>query len=213
MTNEEKGIRTSILNTELIDIRRQLIITESMRLFLQKGFHQTTTAEIASACGFSPGTLYRYIGSKQDIIHLIALRTSRTAENAIKETEEIISRGNLVEALKNYIKQHITNCDLARNTHLFVEREISYFSHEDRTALLRGGARMIDSLALLLRAGVAMGVFKVRSPIMLSHEIHMLGWDWALRLWFLKQHFNIEEYIRINTENILDIVLIRRGDK
>ena len=40
-------------------------------LFKEKGFHRTTTREIARHAGFSIGTLYEYIRTKEDILYLV----------------------------------------------------------------------------------------------------------------------------------------------
>jgi AcrR family transcriptional regulator len=50
------------------DTRRQQIIDAAYRCFSRKGFHQTTMREIYAEAGLSPGAIYHYFASKQDII-------------------------------------------------------------------------------------------------------------------------------------------------
>lgn len=47
------------------------MIKGAVNLFIEKGFHRTTTREIAKASGFSIGTLYEYIGTKEDVLYLV----------------------------------------------------------------------------------------------------------------------------------------------
>ena len=47
------------------------MIKGAVTLFKEKGFHRTTTREIAKAAGFSIGTLYEYIRTKEDILYLV----------------------------------------------------------------------------------------------------------------------------------------------
>lgn len=47
--------------------RRQLILTESARLFSERGLSATTIREIAEAVGLNSGTLYHYFNSKDAI--------------------------------------------------------------------------------------------------------------------------------------------------
>lgn len=47
--------------------RRQLILTESARLFSERGLSATTIREIADAVGLNSGTLYHYFNSKDAI--------------------------------------------------------------------------------------------------------------------------------------------------
>src|SRR5699024_12429716 len=64
-------IISSIKDTELVEKRRAQIIKGALTLFKEKGFHRTTTREIAKACGFSIGTLYEYIRTKEDALYLV----------------------------------------------------------------------------------------------------------------------------------------------
>lgn len=48
--------------------KRRRIVAAATSLFQQKGFEDTTTAEIASAAGIGAGTLYLYVDSKEDLL-------------------------------------------------------------------------------------------------------------------------------------------------
>ncbi|MDD3048988.1 MAG: TetR/AcrR family transcriptional regulator [Bacilli bacterium] len=43
------------------------IINAALKLFAEKGFKDTTTKEIASACGYNEITLFRYFKTKEDL--------------------------------------------------------------------------------------------------------------------------------------------------
>lgn len=49
---------------------REEIIETALSLFESKGFEETTIAEIASAAGVSPRTMFRYFASKEDLVFL-----------------------------------------------------------------------------------------------------------------------------------------------
>jgi AcrR family transcriptional regulator len=48
--------------------RRQQIIDAAYRCFARKGFHQTTMRDIYEEAGLSPGAVYHYFSSKDDIV-------------------------------------------------------------------------------------------------------------------------------------------------
>jgi AcrR family transcriptional regulator len=48
--------------------RKTQIITAAASLFAEKGFHRTTTRDIAEAADVSEGTLYNYFDSKDDLL-------------------------------------------------------------------------------------------------------------------------------------------------
>ena len=48
--------------------KRRRIIESAAQLFRERGFEETTTAEISAAAGVGTGTLYLYIDSKEDLL-------------------------------------------------------------------------------------------------------------------------------------------------
>jgi len=48
--------------------KRERIIAAAARFFGEKGYHNTTTAEIAEAAGVAAGTIYIYFSSKEDLL-------------------------------------------------------------------------------------------------------------------------------------------------
>jgi AcrR family transcriptional regulator len=48
--------------------RRAQILEAAARLFAEKGFHRTTTRDIAQAADVSEGTLYNYFDNKEDML-------------------------------------------------------------------------------------------------------------------------------------------------
>jgi AcrR family transcriptional regulator len=49
------------------------IINASLKLFSEKGFHGTSTAEIAKSAGVATGTLFHYFKSKESLINRVYL--------------------------------------------------------------------------------------------------------------------------------------------
>ena len=58
-------------DSEAFEAQRNAILTSAAELFGRQGFHQTGIAAICDAVGLSPGGLYRYFGSKAEIIRAI----------------------------------------------------------------------------------------------------------------------------------------------
>ena len=61
-------------NVQLQADRRDEILEAAQSCFARSGFHQTSMQEICTQAGMSPGNLYRYFRSKEDIIAGIAAR-------------------------------------------------------------------------------------------------------------------------------------------
>src|SRR5690625_5003445 len=62
-------VLSSVKDSKLIKKRRNQMMQGAITLFKEKGFHRTTTREIAKESGFSIGTLYEYIRTKEDVLY------------------------------------------------------------------------------------------------------------------------------------------------
>jgi len=74
---------------------RTLILSTALRLFLERGFQETTMRGIASEAGVSLGNAYYYFRSKE---HLIQAFYMRTHEEHLAVCEPILERETDVEA-------------------------------------------------------------------------------------------------------------------
>ena len=61
-----------LASPELAERRRRQILDAALDCFRRRGFHQSSMQEICAAAGISAGALYRYFGSKAEIITAIA---------------------------------------------------------------------------------------------------------------------------------------------
>ena len=67
------------LKPEELETRRREIIDAARACFLRSGFHKTTTDEICREANITPGGLYHYFGSKEELIAAVIDRSAATA--------------------------------------------------------------------------------------------------------------------------------------
>lgn len=92
--------------------RKQAIIQSATRLFAQKGFAETSTAEIAEDAGVAHGTLFYHFKNKRGIIHEIF---SMAGDIYLRNLKSVLARQNTgmegIEAIirfnENYSRDHI----------------------------------------------------------------------------------------------------------
>ena len=69
-------------------VKQQRIVEAATRLFLEKGFEATTTAEISAAAGVGTGTLYLYVDSKEDLlVEVFRIRVGPAWDEALRRAD------------------------------------------------------------------------------------------------------------------------------
>jgi AcrR family transcriptional regulator len=79
------------IRQQLIEARRNQILDAAAKVFAAKGFHRTTTKQIASEAGVAEGTIYNYFDSKGDLLISIMMRLS-AVEDVGMELAEALNR-------------------------------------------------------------------------------------------------------------------------
>ena len=94
----------STKNASLVENRHQQIVDGACKVFFEKGFHPTTTRDIAKACGMSMGQLYHYIRSKDDVLYLIHKHMHRVWHDYLGRSR-LDQIDNPVQKLKEALRQ------------------------------------------------------------------------------------------------------------
>jgi len=86
--------------------KQQKVLEAAIRLFAEKGYANTSTAEIALAAGVSEGTIFKHYGSKDRLLLAIILpffreMLSRMVKEAVRET--FSSQTTLEQFLRGFI--------------------------------------------------------------------------------------------------------------
>lgn len=202
-------IRRSITNTELLTKRREEIVLKSAKVFLKKGFDGTTVQELAKAMGMTVGGLYRYIGSKEDILRLI-LEYMDFQNKKITNHTDITDKLSPVEALKMGIETFYKLVDELKPFYNFLNHVMVNLSPENRKKIVHSELATIGLFERIIIRGLDSGVFNVEDPSYLAHLIVLTGHGWANRSWFLKGRYTIEQYITMNTHLFLKQIMAHK---
>src|SRR5437870_6544275 len=72
--------------------RSEEVYQAALRLFREKGYHATSMQDIAAAVGLYKGSLYHYIGSKEDLLVQVF---ERAMGGVLGDVERIVADGSL----------------------------------------------------------------------------------------------------------------------
>jgi AcrR family transcriptional regulator len=73
------------------DLTQQRLIRAALELFSSRGYHDTTTAQIAKKAGVAEGTIYRHFPSKQQLLNELYRGAVRWAAKAVEDTADSAS--------------------------------------------------------------------------------------------------------------------------
>jgi AcrR family transcriptional regulator len=200
--NKDKVV-SNVKDQELIKKRRDQMIKGAITLFKEKGFHRTTTREIAKASGFSIGTLYEYIRTKEDVLYL----TCDAIYDQVRERIETAfalekpSRESLVKVIESYFYL----MDDLQEEILILYQEAKSLKQETRGYILEKERYMVDILEKVILNCIPEQVTK-QEAIILANNIFVQGHMWGFRRWILQKQFSLEEYIQLQMNAMLRAV-------
>ncbi len=204
--SDQKNIRTYSRNGNLIEARRAQIAISAAALVARHGWASLNVRQVAKACNIGMGTLYHYIGSKEDILNLIIGYGLSKYQGFF---EKIISARRTmkpVDALKYAIDLLCRTMDSNQDFALGFYREIKNASTELRDRMIEIENNYISSFELILKDGEESGDFHSNDFKLVANNIVVNGEMWAVRRGYLKKHYTIDSYIKEQTDLILKVL-------
>lgn len=198
----KREVQASVKDERLVQKRRDQMIKGAVALFKQKGFHRTTTREIAKAAGFSIGTLYEYIRTKEDVLYLVC----DSIYDHVKERleENLGGKQGTLEGLKLGIANFFHVMDELQAEVLVMYQEVKSLSKDALPYVLKKEFEMVAMFENLLNKCVENGELSLseKQVKIIAHDIFVQGQMWGFRRWALRKLFTLDEYIELQTEFI-----------
>lgn len=85
--------------------KKERILLAAQNLFMEKGYFDMTTVEIAKAAGLSTGTIYAYFKDKKDILlECLSINGDNYVNQVTDELSKFSQGKNLFNTIKNILK-------------------------------------------------------------------------------------------------------------
>jgi TetR/AcrR family transcriptional regulator, cholesterol catabolism regulator len=197
---EKQKVYASVKDKRLVKIRREQMIKGAISLFKEKGFHRTTTREIARQAGFSIGTLYEYIRSKEDILYLVCDQIYDEVQTKIQEALDL--NHVTIDTIREGIASYFRIVDEMQDEVLVMYQEAKSLSKETLPYVLKKEIQMVAMFEQLIKLysennGLSLKDHEIK---LLAHNIFVQGQMWGFRRWALKKIYSLEEYTNMQTE-------------
>ncbi|WP_226527920.1 TetR/AcrR family transcriptional regulator [Metabacillus niabensis] len=200
---KKREVVASVKDEKLIEKRREQMIKGAVTLFKEKGFHRTTTREIARAAGFSIGTLYEYIRQKEDVLYLVCDRIYDQVH--IRLEENLDTKQGTIESLKQAIENYFKVMDDMQDEVLVMYQEAKSLSKDALPYVLKKEIEMVGMFKHIIDCCVKNGELTLseKESELIAHNIFVQGQMWGFRRWALQKIYTIDDYIELQTKVIL----------
>lgn len=179
--------------------RRDAIVAAAAKVFQEKGYHQSTTEDIASEVGMLKGSLYYYIDKKEDLLYAVVEPPVRRMVLNLQEIMALPCPAG--EKLARLVVAHLETFD-AHHPHIFVYlQELSQGralgpSEGAGAELGRLGRQYRELVAEIIAEGIRHGEFRTDLDPQVA-ALGLLGMCNWMHKWYRPAG-------RLNSRNIAD---------
>lgn len=195
-------VLTSIKDESLIEKRRHQMIRAGVTLFKQKGFHRTTTREIAKEAGFSIGTLYEYIRIKEDVLYLVCDSIYDEVHNQLSQAS--LQKGT-TQGLKTAIRHYYRVIDDMQDEFVVMYQETKSLPKSALQYVLVKELEMVEIFKKILVDCHQAGELELTEEQinLYAHTLVVQGQMWAFRRWALGKEYSLEQFTELQIQFVL----------
>ena len=203
---------TLVKDPELVRKNHLLIARKATRLFIKKGYHQTSMRDISKATGLPIGQLYCYIKKKEDILFLVFDVFYSNLEKILQE-EANLKLEHPEEQLRSALHRSLEVGQRFSDEMMFIYRESRFLPKKELKIALLRESRVIRFFEKILARGNQMGVFNVEDPYFTAGMIVFQSFINHQQNWYFSGRYTPEERIGQLETYILQGVLSRKTGK
>ncbi|MEU0134468.1 TetR/AcrR family transcriptional regulator [Streptomyces sp. NPDC006296] len=157
-TAEETGGEETPWGEVTPEAARRLLVA-AVEAFAERGYHATTTRDIAGRAGMSPAALYIHYKTKEELLHRISRighdRALRLLEAAADSGGS--AAGRLADAVRSFVRWHAERHTTAR----VVQYELEALAEEHRAEIVALRRKSDAAVRRIISEGVRDGEFDV----------------------------------------------------
>lgn len=163
---------------------RSRLYQAAIEAFAHRGFHGTTTRDIAAAAGMSPAALYAHHRTKEELLWVISVRGHE--ESLALVTRALATSEDPVEQLRTFAHLFAEFHARSHTTARVLNYELAALEPEHRAEVDRLRHQIDHQTRALVQRGVDAGVFHTANATMATTAIISLGLD--VSRWYSEGH-------------------------
>ncbi len=174
--------------------RSRQLLDAAARLMEREGSGAVSMQALASEAGVSVGLIYRYFGSKDDVLLAVILDV---LDAFAVQVPAAIDRAEAdpVRRLAAAFEAYCRVIDAHRHAAVLTYRESKSLDEAGRERIKRLELETSEPLRRTIREGVDAGILRAEDPELVAYDLLLLAHAWALKHWYFERTMSLERYI------------------
>jgi AcrR family transcriptional regulator len=193
-----RPVKAASKDPDLVRERRKLLVDAAVRVFKEKGFHETTVRDIGREAGMTQGTIYNYVESKDDILYLVCDQiVSEYQEETRKALDNSSGAGNRVRSAVTAVCEVM---DKHQEEILLIYQDSHLLDAKSRRVILARVEEFVGLFETILAEAAKELGKPLPDPHFAANVLTFLPTMIALRRWSLKNRRPREQLIQQLTD-------------
>jgi TetR/AcrR family transcriptional regulator, cholesterol catabolism regulator len=203
-SSSTRKIRSLVKDRKLLNGRRDTLAEVAIGLFAAKGFDNVTVDDIAKSAHMSKGTIYNYIGCKEDFVFLILDNVNTDFYNKVKKNLKEHNAVKWTDVLREYMRAYLEMVNRKQDALNFLNHVVIGLDREKKKLVNATQTERSNEFEMILVKGNKAGEFKVDDPKLMSYNIVRVLTSWASNNVLLCKFINFDEYMEKEIKFLLD---------
>jgi TetR/AcrR family transcriptional regulator, cholesterol catabolism regulator len=199
-------IPTTIKNPERVAHRRTELIDVATKMFLERGFHNTSIRDIVRACSFNVASLYMYVSSKEDILYLVAQDLMNNI--AQKLSEAVLDPDSPERSLEIGFASYCQIVNKYRRPIRLLYREVGFLPAEPRSNVVATVSSVISYFENIIAKGIDAGAFRKVPARLAGLDVMFIAHMIALHTREVRAMGDLDDYINFQLDSIFAGLLV-----
>lgn len=178
----------------LAEHRSRQLLDAAARLMEREGAEAVSMQALAAEAGVSVGLIYRYFGSKEDILYAVIVDVLDALATALPAALEDAPE-DPVRRLAAAFTAYCTVIDSHRHSTLLTYRESKSLDADRRERIKELELETAQPLMRSLADGVSDGLLVTDDPELVAYDLILMAHAWALKSWYFTKTRDLESYI------------------
>lgn len=162
------------------------IMKAAREVFCERGFANSSISEIAQRAGIAQGTIYKFFGSKRDVV--VAVLEEWYGSMQAELLEELPGIQGARDRLRYFVWRHLTFIKQSPEMCRLCSNEFSNDGDSYQAQILTLNKQHTGPLTTILKDGIASGDFSPDIPIALVRDLILGGTDNAVAGFLYRDH-------------------------